>query len=332
MSKSKFLQDWIVSNNYLLKTSATKEWDKIIGDKKTQKDIKMSSNGRQLYAYIEGHFAHDHTRIIDSKLREAYANLSLSDFANPSGFAQSKKASKALLHFFEVHHVLENFIKQDVGQHKNRDSQVNAFRRWIVVANLLKQRECYEGYFLVINALWTLEGDLKFSNELPDPCLKLFKKQCNSISPFGNFAELRREINCSSGERRFTPVFLRAKDLTVLNDVLEDIEDSVQPDEPAYEALRKKQSFLREIAKEQKVKTRLPGYLEKKFQEMHLAFQKQNKRGKNCPAGQDNKIKPEEKNKPSTLYQDLLPSFWRRKCNEKKYWEKVFELNNSPSL
>nr|WP_302473952.1 RasGEF domain-containing protein [Legionella sp. PL877] len=289
-----------------------------------------------MYSYIERSFACGRANIINCKLREAFTQLNADDFSNPSGFTDIMKASSRVKRFLEERNILEYFIKEDICCHNKRDIQLNTFRRWLSVANLLKKNHCYEGYFLVVNLLLTIDIDYKFSKELPKPCQKDFAVQCEMISPLSNFRTLRNEIALHKSAENLTPVFLRSKDIISLNEVLGDEEDSIGEQHPKYKTLQLKQRILQEITSECMAKSpELAGYLQDIYAKVREKYE-----GKCLPTAPE--IKKEDKDPPkvketaesSRYYSRLLPSLLFRGCKESSYWKKMFyipESNNSGS-
>ncbi|WED44481.1 RasGEF domain-containing protein [Legionella cardiaca] len=356
MSKNKLLADWIKKNNYLLNPLASREWDDLVAEKEAQIEIKKSK-GPLLYCYIEQKFASDHARIVDVKLREAFAKLSIADFSNPSGFAERKKASTRVENFFNVRNALAFFIKDDIKQHAKRDSQLNAFRRWITVADLLKEKHCYEGYFLVVSVLLQVDIDFKYNKDLPKYCRKKFDKQCITISPTSNFANLRREISNNNSDKKFTPICIRSKDITALNTVINDSDDSAVK-HSKYSSYQLKQKILVDILCErEKPLTKLPQNLSQKYEGIEEQYKKDmakqsevevpdvvNVAAKVTGVANVKDSKTDNENvgsvsntsktpTDSNLYRDLLPSFWHRKCSKREYWKKAFAApHDSPAV
>ena len=309
----------------------SQKWDRMIGKSTMQKAISNNKKAQQWYTHIESTIAQDHARLINCKLREGFEQLKQSDFHDTKGFAEYKKSSLTLRKFFKTRDTLEFYIQNDVTQHKNRDSQLSAFRRWVSVAELLLKKNCYEGFFLVIAKAISIDIDYHFYKELPKICQSKFDAFNDLISPIDNYAALRKYIADNKQDHDFIPVFLQSKDLTMFNQILGDKQHLSSKELPVGDALLnsclRKEKIIREImASMGKEPSVLPEHLATAYNLIQKRYKKLDSEN------ESQVVKPYKLPvhiNHSTLYsKKILPSFWSRGCTSDKYWNKVFSIDN----
>ncbi|KTD36148.1 RasGEF domain protein [Legionella nautarum] len=255
---------WFKQNQTFLKEStASTFWDEQITEPRIQKAIVKKQKNRMFYAHIEAKIASDHAQLINYYLKDAFKKLNSSDFEKPEGFANKEKASFVLQNFHETRDKLAFLIKTDISQHRNRDSQINAFRRWITTAEILLKHRSYEGYFLVITLLMQIDTEQKLSIETPVVCQEIFNKLCNLTDPSLNFKALRDKIKNNKAPQDFTPIFIWSRDLTALNSAIEQARDTTNTlvqqirretgNNEGFSSEEKKDKILGEIRCEQQV-------------------------------------------------------------------------------
>ncbi|MCC5015264.1 MULTISPECIES: hypothetical protein [unclassified Legionella] len=123
-SKNYFL-DWFQQNgNFLDKKLTTKEWDQKASEHAVKKAVENNKKARAIYSYLDNKIILQHARLVDYILTEAFKKFQASDFENPSGFAQPKKASPEVVNFFKVRTKLEDFIRQNIFQHPSQATQL----------------------------------------------------------------------------------------------------------------------------------------------------------------------------------------------------------------
>ncbi|ASQ46067.1 RasGEF domain-containing protein [Legionella clemsonensis] len=324
MSKVNF--SWVKNFNFLLETVIPFDWEQLNVGKKVSdfnKNLKFANNNKEIVKA--------QAKIIDCKLRQAFSKLFISDFSDPSGFAEIEKASFRVKNFLEVRNTLESYIKNNVEVHQKNDLQCMAFQRWIETADYLRKAQCYEGAFLIINALLQLDIKLKLTSHLPQSYQRKFANQIAMISPSNNFIKLRKEITQAKSATKFVPVFLRAKDITTLNYLL----DQNMDNESKQANFKKKMAILVDIKREQKEKSPgLPDELEKIYQraqakygsECNMAKKVGNNKINNSSnrpdvsAGKETMqyqvIKIKIKKSTRIYFYNELPAFWQKECRE----------------
>ena len=192
--------------------------DNLLCNEDIQKSIAKSRKDQEVYGYIESIIVLNYARLIDYKLREAFKSLSIDEFKNPSGFECKSKSSEAQKKYFELRNQLEFFLKNDIQQHRgNPDAELNAFRRWIEVAEMLLQRHCYEGFILIgLNIELISRPDL--INGLPKGLRKSYLHICELNLPDGNHAALRAFMKSHQNTNDFSPLILNSHAITSLNE------------------------------------------------------------------------------------------------------------------
>ncbi|CEG57103.1 hypothetical protein [Legionella fallonii] len=200
---------------------ASEKMDSIIIDHKMQKSIAGSNKNQALYSYIENYIVTSYAQLIDYKLREVYQGLSLDEFKEPSGFERREKASAMQLNYFQLREQLEFFLKNDIQRHRdNPDAELNAFRRWIEIANILLKRHCYEGFMLIsVNMQLIARPDL--INGLPHCIRENYNQFCEMNKPDGNHRALRRYIKLHQNEADFSPMIFNYHAIAMLNESIE---------------------------------------------------------------------------------------------------------------
>ncbi|KTD65221.1 RasGEF domain-containing protein [Legionella spiritensis] len=334
-------------------------WDTMIADPSMQKAIAGSSKARILYSYVENAIARDHATLIDRKLREAIEGFGYEDYVNTEGFAKANKRTAKQQQYAAVYGVLEWYIKNDILQHTNRDSRLNAFRRWITVAELLLKRHNYDGAALVGFYLVALNTDLKCDNELPAACKKKYDDLLTLISPCGNYKMLNQRMAAYKHPDDLMPMFLVSRQITPLNDVLgeeanRDIND-VRPKEKLYRCHKSRHELIKKfIRKESNKDFSLPEHLNKTFHRAQYYWKTSSK--VEIPAAacgrQDSsnsvkslknsvfslfRINTQVADRPVTSSQlyskGLLPSFWSRGGRSpENYWDRMFSIDSQNKI
>lgn len=333
MSDNVFI-NWVAAHQEATReTDFSWHWDTKIGESKIQKAIATSRKAQRLFRSMESTLACELTALIDTQLRLAFAKIPLTDFSNPKGFAKLENASDAQKHYYHTQDVLSYFIQQDIQRHNNRDSQLNAFRRWIIVAENLLARHNYEAYFFVIACLVSLEIDYKFGKELPEGLRTRFDQHNQLVSPQDNFSALHRYINSHKQSERcdLLPVMILSRTITDLDEKIgsQKVKTNALDGKTLFrERLLKKQAILNTIADIKKANNKtpcLPQVLQDKYHEMEKDFLYK----ENTP------LHPKSRSARSTseskLYNKLAPSWWKRggSLSKNAYWEKVFSNLNS---
>ncbi len=329
----KYLINWFrEKNDFLREPLPSASWDDLIAIPRVQKQIAKSTKTRRLYGYVEAKIGFNYARLINFKLREAVSLLDRSDFDDPSGFSVLEKASIKVLNYLKVKNVFEHFVKQDIYQHSSRDAQLNAFRRWIGIAELLLKWRCYDGFLLVMPILM-LED--KLVQELPGPSGLVFENLAKLASSEGNFSVLRGLIDTNKTAYDLPPVLLRSKDLSIANFLLDQYKNENEPGSylrcASFEV---KEKILRAIGEEKKESQRdssLPDYLAQSY-ELLVDEYEANKLLSPAISFRTLYSQKGALVEPSRLYttEGMLPSFWKRRCTERTYWKNLFESSEGP--
>ncbi|MDX1836915.1 hypothetical protein DIZ81_04425 [Legionella taurinensis] len=202
-------------------------WDRLISHSDIQGQIKNNRKAHQLYSYIESSLAHQQAKLINLTLRKAFANLTQDDLANVAGFSNDKKGTPRQKEYFHAHRTLQYYLRRDILVHKSRAARLNAFRRWIDVADILFSRNCYEGGMLVSVTLNLLDSYLRCGDELPAISRKKLNHLLDMYSPAGNFKHLRQHIKDHQSENSFPLVTVIGKDLTFIDENLNTLQDKM---------------------------------------------------------------------------------------------------------
>lgn len=152
--------------------------------------------------------------LIGRMLWSAFANLTRADLSKSSGFSQTDKASSALQHYFKIYNILQLFIKNNIGEEKNDETRAIAFIKWMDVAAMLDQNQCYDGFWLVLIALILVNNE-QLRAQLPPVYNKKLDEYITLSSPVNNYGHLRNKLEGEEGS--FYPAFLWFKDLTFLD-------------------------------------------------------------------------------------------------------------------
>ncbi|HAT8831056.1 TPA: Dot/Icm T4SS effector MavA [Legionella pneumophila] len=207
------------------KPLASERFDKLIADRKFQKSIAHSRKNQLMYSFIESKIASDYALLIDTKLREQLKQFTLDDFNDISGFERKEKSNSRQQSYFKLRQELEFFLKNDIQQHKScPDAQLNAFRRWINISDLLLRHHCYEGFLLVFVNL-QLIADKQLIDGLPVSVRNNYNQLCQLSSPIGNHSTLRHFMNTHQSESDFTPLFFTYHAIGALDESLESLKD-----------------------------------------------------------------------------------------------------------
>ncbi|HAT9722212.1 TPA: Dot/Icm T4SS effector MavA [Legionella pneumophila subsp. pneumophila] len=227
------------------KPLASERFDKLIADRKFQKSIAHSRKNQLMYSFIESKIASDYALLIDTKLREQLKQFTLDDFNDISGFERKEKSNSRQQSYFKLRQELEFFLKNDIQQHKScPDAQLNAFRRWINISDLLLRHHCYEGFLLVFVNL-QLIADKQLIDGLPVSVRNNYNQLCQLSSPIGNHGALRHFMNTHQGVSDFTPLFFTYHAIGALDESLESLKDKEVLLKKQLKHLNKKISHLR---------------------------------------------------------------------------------------
>ncbi|KTC98002.1 RasGEF domain-containing protein [Legionella erythra] len=202
-------------------------WDRLISHADIQKQIRKDKQAHEIYSYVESSLAHQQAKLIKITLRQAFNNLTEDDLANTAGFSNDKKATPRQKAYFHAHHTLQYYLRRDILEHTSRAARLNAFRRWIDVADILFSRHCYEGGMLVSVTLNLLDSYLRCEDELPAVSRKKLNHLLDMYSPAGNFKRLRQHIKDHQSENSFPLVTVIGKDLTFIDENLNTLQKAM---------------------------------------------------------------------------------------------------------
>lgn len=214
-------QDWLKQSGnqqFWYKPVASEYLDNILTNKDIQKSIAKSKTNQTLYSYLEHRIVADYAHLIDSKLREVFKKINIGEFQDPSGFESKHKSTHNQYHYFELRNQLELFLKQDIQQHHDApDAELNAFRRWIEISDMLLRRHCYEGFLLIFINLQLISRP-NLINGLPGEMQKNYHELCKLSSPDKNHQALRHFINNNKSDRDFSPLIFTYHAIAMLNE------------------------------------------------------------------------------------------------------------------
>ncbi|STX42120.1 RasGEF domain [Legionella donaldsonii] len=247
-SKNYFL-DWFQQNgNFLDKKLTTKEWDQKASEHAVKKAVENNKKARAIYSYLDNKIILQHARLVDYILTEAFKKFQASDFENPSGFAQPKKASPEVVNFFKVRTKLEDFIRQNIFQHPSQATQLQAFQRWLTIAEMLRQQGCYEGVNVVVGVLIQSDIKLKLVAHLTDIYRNQFLELETLIAPLKAFQVLRKEL--AKGQKPYHDlpcILMLIRDLTGFSEVLGENQSEIGPKHSSFQQLAAKQKLIQGI-------------------------------------------------------------------------------------
>lgn len=216
-----FFRKWLKKDNncHLWKQPIPSEqFDKLLSRPEIQRSIAKSKRNQHVYSYIENKITSDYAWLIDYKLREALKELHLDDFRHPSGFESKIKSCDRQRNYFELRDNFEHFLKHDIKQHHdNPDAELNAFRRWVEVSDLLLKRHCYEGFLLVFFNTYLLAKP-HLVNGLPAGLRQRYDYLCHLVEPGFNHAPLRHYIQRNKNENDLPPLIFNYHAIAVLNE------------------------------------------------------------------------------------------------------------------
>lgn len=199
---------------FWLKPLPSRKMDVCISDPKIQHDI--AKNGHLPFiVYVERTIVFDYAMLIDQKLRLAFNGLTREEFKNPEGFERKDRSSKNQAHYYNVRNHLEYLIKSEIQQ-ENPDAQLNAFRRWVMIAQELLNRHCYEGYLLVAVHL-QLNATPQLINGLPKSIRKSYSDLIQLCASDKNHCALRNHIKAHQQKHDLPPILFWHHAMTVLN-------------------------------------------------------------------------------------------------------------------
>lgn len=222
MSRNHF-HNWLrqKENRYLCSGIMPSErLDKAIADKDIQKSIATSRKEQLLYSFVENRIASDYAWLIDYKLREVFKTFTMTEFEETSGFERKEKSSFRQQHYFEVRNHLEYFLKHDIQQYRDcADSELNAFKRWVEISDLLLRRHCYEGFLLICANLQLVERPHLIEG-LPECLRNSYQEMTRLCAPDGNHKALRTLIKRNQKPHDFPPLIFGTHAITSLNESL----------------------------------------------------------------------------------------------------------------
>lgn len=208
------------NREFWLQRLASRRIDAIISDPQIQKSIANSRTNQLRLSAIESKITSDYALLIDSKLREIYSQFPSEDFERSSGFEGKNKSNLLQQSYFETRGHIEYFLKSEIKLNsRGPDAQLNAFIRWINIADLLLRRHCYEGFLLVVVNLDLISNET-LVNGLPDSLRDRFNRLCALKSPDRNHTALKNYIKEHQNSRDFTPLFLNYHPILILNESL----------------------------------------------------------------------------------------------------------------
>lgn len=329
MSGTLFL-DWIKQNKKNMnKPFYSQLWDEMIANKSMQKSIASCKKNQDLYRDHELKIINDHALLFEYKLRKYFDKLKKSDFNDPSGFSEVEKGSSRVKWYHRNRDMLQYYMEYDIGVHSRRDSQLNAFRRWIDVADILLKKHCYEGFVLIAAFLLTQYNPAR--GELPPQSQSKLDEFSKLTTPIRNFTQLRHYINDRSQSYDLLPMVILSKDLTFFNEFLGEKKLLSSKEIPVGDKIRKeclhKESLIASIMETRGKNTiTLPRHLRNAY----IRTKKRYKETQEDQAGEiKNLINNQSKASPSRLYtKDLVPSFWSRRCSKSVYFDALFSLDN----
>lgn len=338
----------------------SEQFDKLVSRPEIQRSIAKSKRNQHVYSYIENKITTDYAWLIDYKLREALKGLHLDDLRDPSGFESKSKSNDRQRNYFDLRDNLEHFLKHDIKQHHdNPDAELNAFRRWVEVSDLLLKRHCYEGFLLVFFNTYLLAKPHLVSG-LPTGLRQRYYYLCHLGDTGCNHAPLRHYIHHNKKEHDFPPLIFNYHAIAVLNESIEQLEEKeinlkqnrrnlchkitkldqhYRPEN--YDEIVQASLELLAIPEQIRIiQFNVKDQFEQRARLIHEISGAQkasiNKLPVYLEASYDqmkalHKDKPLElpaksSTRPATLYSHkLLPGFWNRNCStSEKYWKNIF--------
>lgn len=170
---------------------------------------------------LEKKVANDYALMIDTKLRAIFKRFDIDYFSNPIGFLGQVKPNLLQREYVEIRNQFEHLMQKEIKYQKNPDVQLNAFRRWIDIADDLLQRHCYEGFLLISVNLLVQARDFIIKG-LPDYYQKKYECFCTLIHPRSCHKNLKNYIKNNRSKNDFCPIIFWVQ---TLNSILETISD-----------------------------------------------------------------------------------------------------------
>lgn len=237
---------WLSSQDNVLfwrKPMASEKLDQLISNQSIQESIAGNKKNHQKYAYIESQIVMDYALLIDFKLRQAFNSLVKQDFENPVGFERKEQANANQRQYIAVRDYFQFFVNHEMSQYpKGSDAQVNAFRRWVAISDLLLQRHCYEGFIIITSALQVL-GTPYLIASLPKHLQENYTLHSELALFDGNHKTIRAYMLTHKSRKDFSPLLFTQHAITIL------IEAIAQLRCQQFALNAKKKMLLEEICK-----------------------------------------------------------------------------------
>lgn len=334
MPKSCFTSWTELYPNFLQQPLASRKVDSVIANEVLQHEFKHSKNIRNHFMYFDNQIIRDYTQLVDLKLREGFARIEQKDFANPKGFSDGKKASEGVRFFFQIRETLEFFVRDDICSHPRYSSRLNAFRRWLSIADSLLDSYNYDGFHLVMAVLTLIDSQHHLTNNLPFNAKLQFNRLEKLIDESCNHKNLRTMIDSETNSLSLKPVFMYSSDITRLNQAKESVRDNditlknISKTDFIQSSKIWKTQLLETIRHRQSISLPpLPEHLVDTYNQMNKLY--------NDASMRSDLQSPRNSNKgfkiQCTLYRkDLLPSFWaRRGVSPEKFWGATLGLTQT---
>lgn len=250
VEKTVFVQ-WYYNSSPMSSLFPSKAWDEKMADPVVRTAIANSREVKKICQQTEAQIVKNYTNFLDFNFRQAFQKINRHDLSEPSGFADSSRASPELKNFFECRKMFERLIADDITQHSEKSAQLSAYSRWISIARLLFKKHNYDAFWLVLTRLSQIDMRIKLSQELPERTKKSLDSLEQIVSFDKNFKVMRRYIREHHSKNDLPPVFLWSKDMTFLNEVLGN-DKHLNPDDlpkthHSYKNLIRKKAMLDQL-------------------------------------------------------------------------------------
>lgn len=213
-----FFNNWFADHkDFLYLPNASVILDTALGDEGIRTAIKEHKSIAAKYREWDKKIANDYADLIEVSLYELLKVLRSEDIENASAFSDKSKATEPLRQYFLRIEIITFFIKNDIEGHKIYEAKLSAFGRWISIANTLKEKRCFEGSFLVISTLISLEK--AFIKNLSQEKTDLLNSLELWSSPSNNFGGIRNTLQENEHLNPYPVMAILGHDLTMLHEL-----------------------------------------------------------------------------------------------------------------
>ncbi|HHF7390850.1 TPA: RasGEF domain-containing protein, partial [Legionella anisa] len=156
------------------------------------------------YKQMEQTLIFNYVNIFEKLYKKEMGSLSKKEIKKLGNFFQ-EKTSDCFENITELDAFTQSFVFYDILVHKRSKTKVNAFRRWLDIAQVLLEQESYAPFFAIINALNSPEiSHYNLVSYLPNSYQNRFHQFIELCSPEHGYKNARKNLDLFS-ETSLTP-------------------------------------------------------------------------------------------------------------------------------